>query len=272
MSASRWPDILSEEVLMEDDTEAVENAKRLASGPFGAEMARIASSYAKPIFWAKRLPVDGTRNEISNGTAFFLDLGKKICGVTAAHVYDSYMERPGDPQGCRIGSSTVPFDLEKRTISRGRKVDLFTFDVSRSEAESTSATINVPREWPPQPPEVNQALVFAGYPGHETRVPEPFLLQFGCFSGAGMIESVRERDFSGQVDRENMVPLPGRPLPEAAYDFAGASGGPVLRVHRGDVLYWDLAGVIYQCGGQDLVELIKIARTDLICSDGVVAA
>jgi hypothetical protein len=87
-----------------------------------------------------------------------------------------------------------------------------------------------------------------------------------------MIESVRERDLSCQVDRENMVPLPGRPLPDVAYDFAGASGGPVLRVHRGDILYWDLAGAIYQCGGQDLVELIKIARADLICSDGVVAA
>jgi hypothetical protein len=30
---------------MEDDTEAVEKAKRLASGPFGAEMAKIFAAH-----------------------------------------------------------------------------------------------------------------------------------------------------------------------------------------------------------------------------------
>ena len=257
---------------MEDDSVAIEMAKRMSSGPFGGEMAKVASLYAKPIFWSKYPPVVGAKEEISSGTAFFLDLGQKICGVTAGHVYDSYLERKGSQTGCRIGGASTFFELEKRKISRGRKVDIFTFEVSRAEAESTSALIVVPPQWPPPSPETNHALVFAGYPGHETRVPIPFRLEFGYFSGAGMIESVRDLDFSCLVDREYMVPVPGLQLPVVAYNFAGASGGPVFRVYRGDIVYWDLVGVIYECGGQTLVELIKMARADLICSDGVIAA
>jgi len=249
----------------------IDAAKRLASGPFGNELANVASSYAAPIFWVKSEASDGTAIDTANGTAFFIDFGEIVCGVTAAHVYDGFRDDPGISRGCRIGPSPHLFDLHQRKISRGRNIDLFTFAVSRSEAESTKATIFTPGEWPPSPPKESQALVFAGFPGHEKRLDRLYHLQFGCFAGAAMIESVREFDFSCRVDRENMVPLPGRPLPEPEYNFAGASGAPVLRIHRGDVVHWELLGIVYQCG-RSIVELIKIARADVICRDGVLAA
>ena len=249
-----------------------EEAKRLASGLFGQEVANLAASYARPIFWVKGQASDGTAVDTSNGTVFFIDLGKIVCGVTAGHVFDEFKERLGNSAGCRIAPSPLFFDLCERKISRGRKADLFTFSVSRAEAESTGATIIVPRVWPPpSAPEVNEGFVFAGYPGHEKRIDRPFSLKFGCFSGAGMVESVRDLDFSCQVDRQNMLPLPGRPLPEPEYNFGGLSGSPVLRAHRGDVFHLELFGIVYECG-KTLVELIKIARADLICEDGVVAA
>jgi hypothetical protein len=254
-----------------DEQASIKEAKRLASGAFGLELANAASSYAAPIFWVRSQASDGTEVNTSNGTAFFVDFGRIICGVTAGHVYDAFREEPGISSGCRIGPSTVLFNLRDRKISRGRNIDICTFDVSRSEAESTKARIISPSAWPPSAPEIGQAILFAGFPGHEKRVNRLFNLEFGRFSGAGMIESVRDLDFSCQVDRKHMAPLAGRPLPEPGYDFGGVSGAPVFRVHRGDIVHWELLGIVYQCG-QTLVELIKMARADLICEDGVVAA
>ena len=256
---------------MGDEQASIEEAKRLASGAFGMELANVASSYAAPIFWVKSQAPDGTEVITRNGTAFFVDFGAMICGVTAGHVYDAFKEDPGISSGFRIGPSEVLFDMHDRRISHGRNVDIFTFEVSRLEAESTKSRIISPSRWPPSEPKTDQAIIFAGFPGHEKRVNRLFNLQFGWFSGAGMIASVRDLDFSCQVDREHMVPLPGRPLPELGYDFGGVSGAPVLRVHRGDIVHWELLGIVCQCG-QTLVELIKIARADLICVDGIVAA
>lgn len=255
---------------MKDECISIDEAKRLASGPLGRQLADVVAAYAAPIFGIKSHSPDGTHVETSNGTTFFLDLGKTICGVTAGHVYDGLTQLPGASAGCRIGKSSAAFDLEARKISRGRTVDIFTFDVSRAEAESTMVRVLVPSRWPPAAPEVDHSLIFAGFPGHETRVNHPLSIEFGFFSGAGVIESVRERDFSCQVDREGMVPFPGLALPEPGYDFAGISGAPVLRVLHDHVLRWELIGIIYECG-RNFVELIKMARADLICSDGRVA-
>jgi hypothetical protein len=249
----------------------MEEAKRLASGSFGKELAAVAVACAVPLFWVKSQASNGTRADTSSGTTFFIDFGTTICGVTAGHVYDGYVDWPGNSRGCRIGRSERLFDLRDRQLSRGRNVDIFTFVASRAEAESTGARIMSVGDWPPPAPKENQGLIFAGYPGCETQVNRPFEIQFGYFAGAGIVESVRNLDFSCRIDRENMVPVQGLALPEVGCDLAGLSGAPVLRVWRGDVLSWDLAGIVYQCG-RSLVELIKMARADLICAGGVVAA
>ena len=71
------------------------------------------------------------------------------------------------------------------------------------------------------------------------------------------------------LDREYMSPIEGKVFPQVGVDVRGMSGGPVLTFTHEGIFRWHLAGVIHECTSE-LMEMIKIARADLIGADGTV--
>jgi hypothetical protein len=65
-----------------------EEAKTIMAGGLGDYELKVVNSFCTPLYWAVRNPDHsiGTRN----GTAFFLNTGTALIGVTACHVVDGW--------------------------------------------------------------------------------------------------------------------------------------------------------------------------------------
>jgi hypothetical protein len=246
-----------------------EEARRLAGGPFGREMQNAILQYARPIYWPKALGRDPI---LSNGTTFFVDAGRGVFGVTAAHVYDGFVEVADRGVRCQIGSSNILFDLRERLISKGRRVDIATDRITAAEIATTGATIltGAQSTWPPKPPELDRGVLYGGFPGSDRRLLRPGHIEFGTFTALGVASSISERDISSQVERENLVATMGLEVAPEGYDLGGLSGGPMLTVVQSQVVSWRLAGVVYRCS-RAIGEIVVAARADFISPDGAVA-
>lgn len=242
------------------------DAARLLSGDYGRELVNVARSYATPIFW----PRSAGTNELTNGTAFFLDCGTGPFGVTAGHVYEEFENDAPDGARCQIGGAGR-FDLRERLISRGRRVDLATFHLSSEEVRRTGATTLTGwmREWPPPPPEVGDALIFSGYPGRGRKSTAPQSVTWGVFTAMSVVSSVNDRDVSSVLNHDLTLRVPGLSIPNRGYDLAGMSGSPLLVAVRGALIGWRLSGIVYECGTV-FGDIIKAARADYIGSDGTI--
>lgn len=239
----------------------MEEARRLVSGPLGQELARLPELYAAPIH--TRAP----NGMIRNGTTFFLNCGVGTFGVTARHVFDELMETIKDGCVCYLGLRAVPFDLGGRLISKGSSADIATYRVEPAEVGAAGVQVLVHRgAWPPPAPRVNQGLVFGGYAGADRRVGYQ-ATEFVGTSGAGIADSINDRDISCLLDRDYMTPVRGKVFPPEGVDLRGMSGGPALALTGDGILGWQLAGIVYECAS-GLFEMVKIARAGLIAADG----
>jgi hypothetical protein len=68
-----------------------EEAQKVWRGNFGKELHKSVCAYCLPIFWQGR-GTNGGYVIRNNGTAFILNCGAESFVVTAAHVYEGYME------------------------------------------------------------------------------------------------------------------------------------------------------------------------------------
>jgi hypothetical protein len=163
----------------------IEEAKRMAARRLGRQLAEMAASYARPIYWPVRSG-SASGDEIRNGTTFFVDSGDTVFGVTAGHVFDQFAETATAGHKCQIGESSQLLDLRKRLIARGKTVDIATYRIDRSEIALTGATILTGWQstWPPKPPEVDRGLVYAGFPGVDRRLLRPRVIEWGIWHGS----------------------------------------------------------------------------------------
>lgn len=233
------------------------------------EILKSAANYALPIFW----DVSGIVKH--NGTAFVLNTGAKVFGVTAAHVVDEYLQdvASGAAKILRLNNINIP--LQDRLISKVSKdyIDIATFELTPVEAAKFSARTlsGAQSTWPPSPPQEGCAVVVAGYPGVE-RIR---LAQFECSFGVGCfnipVSSVSEYQFGCAFDRQHWLDVSGKGIPGVHYNFGGISGAPVLTLMLRDslIVTWKLAGVAYQAGGTGISEGILFANhARLIEADG----
>ncbi|MDO8271307.1 MAG: hypothetical protein Q7U82_05200 [Gammaproteobacteria bacterium] len=234
-----------------------------------SEILKTAGGYALPIFW------DESGIVKHNGTAFILNTGERVFGVTAAHVVDEYMKdvESGVVNVCRLASINVP--LQQRLISKGSKdyIDVATFELTQRElAEFSGRTLSGDQDlWPPAPPKEGWAAVVAGYPGVERIQRAQFECSFGvtCFNIP--VSSVSEYQFVCAFERQHWIDEFGKGLPGINFDFGGISGAPVLSLIMRDsgIATWRLAGVAYQAGGSEISEGILFANhARIIGSDG----
>ncbi|MCW9012291.1 MAG: hypothetical protein OQL06_00795 [Gammaproteobacteria bacterium] len=235
------------------------------------EYLKIAGSYSAPIFWAD------SNNVLSNGTAFVLNTGEHTFVVTAAHVYESYIEAKEEGKATNCQLSNIDFYLEERRISdkTSESMDIATFSITEEEIKSLNICVlhGSQETWPPTRPNEGEAIVVAGYPGIERIEEKKQEYNFGlhCFNTPA--SSISERHIGCSFERQYWVDIFGNGLPEKLYNLGGISGAPAITLEKSEsgIVSWRLVGVVYQAeASETLGEILLIHHAGYINPDGTV--
>ncbi len=246
-----------------------DEAVALLKGPYGREIAKIATDYTFVIFWAA--PGDGSGDtRIDNGSGFFLDCGEGTFAVTADHVLQGYLERKRHEPGliCQIGN--VHFEPEARLIDRDPNLDIASFRIDEREIaiDGKLAHRPDPAKWPPKPPEPGKGIFFAGFPGVYRSQRGPLAFEWGSYVGVTVATSVTDDYIACQFDREEMVDMFGTGLPPEKQWLGGLSGAPFWTLVETAIFSWRLGGVIYEYNSE--FEILYARRLDRLGPDGCV--
>ncbi len=231
-------------------------------GPFGTELVNVIEPCVAPLYRKKA----GSSDAPSNGSAFFVNIGTALFGVTAKHVYDAFAEEANLDLRIVCWFYNFPLlDLRSRLISRGRECDVATFEILPSEISRLDRRA---APWPPSIPPKGKSVVFAGFPGIGKKMNATGELTFGMFKSMTNVDCLSERDISlVRPPDDQVTDVDGKGLPPHDIDLGGMSGGPLFTVLDGaGIVSWALAGVIYEYGAQ--FEIIKAVKGDVIGNDG----
>jgi hypothetical protein len=178
--------------------------------------------------------------------------------------------------------TSVPIDFDARCVDLDADIDIATYAVSAREIEAAGRTIytGLQAEWPPEPPTINQGILYAGFPAAGTRILSNTSVQFGIASGCGFVSSISHINVSSLIEREHLEPALGEGIPPENYNFGGISGGPMLHVSlsKSGLLLNSLAGVIFSGPNTSNdpneaipgFEVIRARRACFIRADGFV--
>lgn len=265
-------------------------ARALVAGDYGRASLEHIAAFAVPLFIVRagRLsPTNPAQNAglLTNGTAFFIDLGMGPFGVTADHVFAEALEPNVASRGLspvQYGPPAQPLleidDLSSRLIARSTHWDIATFQVSSNEIDRLG--VSVLTAPPVVPVEGRGGVAFVGFPGAQReiigfgrrgRAPEA-TVSFAVFPGFGIAASVSDRQVTFQFERDALVATPGFAEPPLDFDLGGMSGGPMLTKleTRAGIEHWAPAGIIIQ--GHMLPEgrtgLLFATRADCLRPDG----
>jgi len=99
-----------------------------------AQLANYTLRVAKPLFWHDSSR--GWPKPLIGGTAFVLDFGNAIVGVTAAHVVAEFRRTKQEIPAtvCRLCDTTL--DLESSIVQCSSRKDITTFSLSRDHANA----------------------------------------------------------------------------------------------------------------------------------------
>jgi hypothetical protein len=249
------------------DANRAEALRVFAAGLGNAEVEMIVG-FALPFFWLVHSAEGQTPK---SGTAFFLNIGKEVFGVTAAHVINAYLEdhKSGQTQVCRVGGrrgAPISVHVEERIIDSDPDLDIVTFWLSPREIDAAGAApmSGDQKKWPPDPPLQEDLLAFAGFPGVDRTLGFQQTMRFGYVAAHGSATSVNEDTISIQIERDKQTVAFGPPLPEN-FDFGGISGGPVIRIIESKTLRFHVpVGVIFSGPNTSPAEGEAIAGFELI--------
>jgi hypothetical protein len=248
----------------------LEEASALLNGDFGRTLLENALNYATPLAWAAE---EGDAWQIlANGTAFILDCGQGPFLITAAHVYEKYLEHLENypTLHCQLGE--MEFHPEERLIcTLGSGVlDIATFRIESDEIASLAKQICVgPAEWPPRNAIEHDGVFFGGFPGGERRLQAKNAFNFGFYVALTPVSSSSQRHFGCAFERENWIDTLGNGIPAEDYDLGGISGCPmfVLNESENGIFSWHIIGIVYNATNA-LGEIVLAHHASLIMPDG----
>jgi hypothetical protein len=209
-----------------------------------------------------------------NGSMFFLDCGRGPFAVTAAHVYETYLEHVHEHRvrGVQVGG--VSFDPQERLIASGKRlglnIDIATFRVTPTEIAATGKKIirGTDGPWPP-PPNKEEVVYFGGFPECERDRISDKEFSFGLHSAMVPLTSFTEQQLCCQFERRYWIDIRGLGLPAVGYELSGTSGGPMLQpVLKDGAWDWRLVGVISEGVMAEDFERITAERAHFILPDG----
>jgi hypothetical protein len=163
---------------IEDMAEAI-----IMSAGLGRAELEIATSYTAPLYWVVRSRTG--KIEARNGSAFFLDAGEGVFGVTARHVIEGWRlaVAAGGVEALQLGRD-LPLDFRGKNaiLSEDRDIDIATFRITEAEVRSINKVVvrGHQKTWPPAPPMEGKGVTFSGFPGVATEWRSPSEISFGC--------------------------------------------------------------------------------------------
>ena len=177
-------------------------------------------------FWWHGEDDQGKYRIFQNGTVCFVDTGRRLIAVTAAHVLKEYMTaKERDPSiVCQLGNIT--YNPEDHVIAIDHALDLATFAVSEVVVAGSGSSPSKPLAWPPSTVMRGDVLLCAGHPGalrkeNSTTADLPF--QWLLAAAASSNENIT---LTLELD-DCHVPLAGAALQN--HELGGMSGGPVFK-------------------------------------------
>jgi hypothetical protein len=245
-------------------TLSMEEAKKLAAGPYARTMLENLATYVTPISWTIRVENDALK--LTNGTAFFVKTPRATFGVTARHVVAGFLAAKTANSRTICHLLDTELDLASAVISQGSTADIATFRVSDTViAKLGKQPIT---GWPPMMPQPDKGIMYAGFPGAERLQVARREFSFGLYFASNVAHSIDHEKITTMVDRESIVDTIGCGLPPECYDVGGMSGGPLLTMVETCVISWRLAGVITD--GLAMGDILYATRADCISDDGIV--
>lgn len=189
----------------------------MAAGLGRAELEFVTSVTA-PLYWVIPAADGGGRLQARNGSAFFLDAGAGVFGLTAAHVIRAMQKArsKSGPISCQLGHDIV-FDLDgqHRLIAIDDAIDIATFRIAADEIRAIGKTVltGYHKAWPPSPPQQERGIYFAGFPEVSTLWLSLREMSFGAAPGSGVASSISETDVSSLIERQHLIDVMGTGLP-----------------------------------------------------------
>lgn len=244
-----------------------EEAIALLNGQLGAVLLESTASYVAPFFWETPAEEGGVR--LRNGSMFFLNCGEGTFGVTADHVYQGYLEAKAALPNLSCQLFGLAITPEHRLIARHTSLDIATFRITDEEVRRIGRRVHQPN-WPPQPPEIGQGVMFAGFPSVERIINDPNEVNFGIYFGSPLVTAVSDRNISCVFERQHWVDILGAGLPDANYDMGGVSGAPLFILNREPIMSWRLGGVVTEFRAN--LEILLATRGDFILTNGQITS
>lgn len=246
-----------------------EDAKKLAAGPLGAELAKYPLRFSTPVFFGD-FPRNNNPAKINNGSASLLNFGNGPLAITCFHVLNHYRSRIENGDKCLFQIGPCRLDPLNQLISENKELDIAVISLSEKQASEItkndviSSSFFQPICWPANPISKDEYIAFGGFPGKWRTQLTGGALEFGTYSSGGSrVDTVGNTYFITQFEREYWIQSLGLKDPVDLTELGGLSGGPAF-VSRG--LYFDFIGIIYQFSSD--YELLYLRNSNILRSDG----
>jgi len=181
---------------------------------------------------------------LHNGTITFINIGAKVIGITANHVYQEYLkDKAENPQiVCQIGGVTI--EPERYVDKIESSLDIVSFELPQVLLAATRVTVHNLGKWPPKTLEQSDLVIHGGYPGlrREERIG---IAQFDFVSFVSRIAQSSDDHISVSLELPNSHWPQGISIGHQT-DLGGVSGGPVFRLITEPIEVLEFAGVIYE--------------------------
>lgn len=242
------------------DPKKVEEAKKIAAGPLGNEIAKFPLRFAAPVSYGK-IPIKNPKSDARNGTAAIVNFGKGPVVISAQHVIQTYKDWLNTDKRLIFQIGNLKIDPIPRIIYESKEYDLVVIKIEEEERkeipsmEGYEADKEIGREiytmpsWPPSMPTNQDWVTFGGFPGKWKQNPSGVEFIFDTFSiGPSPVTSVSEDYFICQLEREYCVKSIDRHHHNDLHDLGGLSGSPVFLIknlHSG-ITSFLFVGIAYQ--------------------------
>jgi hypothetical protein len=158
-----------------------EEAIAIMRGGLGEAELALAASFCAPIYWVIGRHADGAPIA-RNGTAFLLDAGEGVFGVTACHVIDGWIRdrKAGTGPLCiATNGNPLVLDWDNRVIAAHAGIDIATFRITPQEVANLGKVVltGSQKKWPPNPPAAPAKIKMEG-----ARRGQPSVLEDNPFS------------------------------------------------------------------------------------------
>jgi hypothetical protein len=226
--------------------------------------------------WNRRPRLFGAHTIVGNGSCFFLDFSGQLFLVTAAHVYDGYLDGKQKSGAANIACQidNIPFDPAAKLRGYNRDLDIATFEFSYDDLIKMGKQAISGSPWPP-PEHIPEGLAvwFGGFPGINRLWIGSNKMSLGISMGHVPITTVTLRQITCRFDREQFVSAENHRTAPSGFDRGGMSGGPLLLLYGNEVgewYYW-LGGVIFEARSGTDFETVVAVRAHFINPDGSIS-